>query len=300
MGCFVPEPVRRYADQESQIMLGSQGGIAPQQFNLERMFRPAYAGLDMSTMQQGLFGGPGQTYNYSWLDAHRRPQEASFTAPATPGLQGMLNQWRQGQISDVAQLGPSASAAFRNINPQSANLLDTLTSQAQEDLGAGASLSPSIAREVSQGVRAGQSARGLGYGQADVFQEAMARGLQGAQFQDRNRQFAGNVLGLNKSMTVDPFLQMLGGGVPNVPSSGGPQQFNPFNAYASDLFGSNQNNQMDVNMARANFNNAMASGFMNAGSSGAGGLCGGAGGGGGGGPSGSQAASNQFDYQLGG
>src|SRR5690606_29022874 len=117
-------------------------------------------------------------------------------------------------------------------------IMDELQAQALDELRLGAQLDPSMAREVAQGVRAGQSARGLGHGAADMAQEVMQRGvmaekmrtarrafasqIEGQRFsqQQGDREFGLQVAGMNQASAANPYALVLD------------RQTNPAGAYA--------------------------------------------------------------------
>jgi hypothetical protein len=106
-------------------------------------------------------------------------------------------------------LGPQAAGLVREANPGASRLLDTLTQQAQEGLDAGANLDPGLSRVLTQSVRGGQAARGMGFSPADVLQESTAlTGL--ADSLRRYRQgFASEVTNLNSQQETMPALNLL-------------------------------------------------------------------------------------------
>lgn len=90
-------------------------------------------------------------------------------------------------LANVNALSPALRAAV--IDPQQAAIQAALGKQIEEELNMGATLDPSLRREVEQGVRAGQTARGMSRGQGAVSGEALFKGMQAEQLR-RNRQQA--------------------------------------------------------------------------------------------------------------
>ena len=84
-----------------------------------------------------------------------------------------LDVTREGDIAAVERLGQRATEAFRQANPEQAALMAELNRQAQQELAAGASLPPAMARELEQQVRGAQAARGKGFGVSDISEEAL-------------------------------------------------------------------------------------------------------------------------------
>lgn len=211
--------------------------------------RPAYAQLDLRVLRevmQGKDGQPGllELYEKDIMPGLSRADAASNRIA------------RESDIADVEQFGQRATEAFRQANPEQAALMDRLNQQAMSELDAGASLPPSLAREIEQQIRGSQAARGMGFGMADVGQEALIKGLQAEQLQRRRQQFAQNVVGMNAATATDPFLAILGrpgvqvGQAAGIASQG--QSFNP-----GDVFNPESPMLTSLAMNNANaYNNA--------------------------------------------
>lgn len=301
--CFKPDEVKRDPGQEFEGFTEAYLSAMPAIYAAESKYRPLYAGLDLRELGATLFGQPGGTtteytevptgkYEYVNFGGHmtkipvyeRVPRQV--TAEAQPGLldiygralprmQQLGQQARAGEIADVAALGPSATAAFKAANPEQAALLDMLNQQAMEELSLGATLDPSLARQVQQSVRGAQAARGMGYGPTDVYQETYASGLKAEQLRRARQQFAQQMVGINAATTVDPFMAILGrpsqssgmaqgfmGQGQSMNAATGPNMFNPMNGYMDDLWNTNLNAQSAANIADANNNAAMAGSLM--------------------------------------
>lgn len=192
---------------------------------------------------------------------------------------GSLSRQREAEISDVEKLGPRATQAFRAANPEQQALLDRLNKEAQAELDQGASLDPSMAREVQQSVRAGQSARGMGLGLSDLAQEGYFTGLQAEQLRRARQTFAQGVVGINQATSIDPFMATLGrpsinlqqgngllGSSLSLNRSAGPQLFGS-SVNANDVFDSNFNATNAANISNANNSAAMTSAGIGAGAS---------------------------------
>ena len=176
-----------------------------------------------------------------------------------------LQSQREADITAVEQLGGRATDALRNSDPQQAALVDEMNRQAMEELALGGSLSDAQKRNIQQGMRSGQSARGLGVGVGDAVAEAMAQAEGAEQQKSSRRQFAGQVAGLNQSVKGDPFMSILGRSSGVSPMMAGQmfgqgrsmvpgQIFNPESNYAGGLYGQNQ--QMEMGARQASASNA--------------------------------------------
>lgn len=244
--------------------------------------------LDLSpgspTLLGGLFGG-GDSHKGELLKKGGWKKSGSATRGAQRGfldmylndiipstLQAQTKQ-RASDISDVARLGPESRAALRLANPDSANLLDQLYAQANSDLGLGTQLNQSEERLLQQSARSGQSARGMGLGPNDNFNEALMSLNYGRGLQDQRRQFAGGVMAQMDDFYGDPFQAILGrssqSGAQNLGGQGlGASHqgnlFSPESSYAQDVYNTSLNQRQSVNNAGASANAAMLGGIISA------------------------------------
>lgn len=184
-----------------------------------------------------------------------------------------LSYQREGDIADVNRLGPQMLAALRSSNPDAARLLDSLNSDAQAGMDAGASLDPSLRREVSQAVRAGQSARGMGMGPVDVFTEALQTGSAGEALRASRRSNAANTVLLDQQFYGNPFQTILNrnaagaAAAPGVSGQAGAmsqigQLFNPESNYANSVYDFNANAKQSAYNADANNKAAITSALI--------------------------------------
>lgn len=247
-------PDDRSPGDEMGKTLAAQAKFTPKFFELAKQYNPQYAQLEMDTLKQNL---PQlmQLYGDTVFPAMMQQEQAKMAQ----------------DISNVEQFGGRAKAAFEAANPEQAKLMSTLSQQAQEGLDAGASLDPSLRREVQQSIRAGQASRGMGMGMGDLAAEATMTGLQADQLRRQRQGFAGNVVNLQKSTGMDPFMALLGRpsqmagmaqgfgqqgmGVNQMASANTPQF--GMNNYFQDLFNTNYNAQVNANMAQASNNASM-------------------------------------------
>lgn len=88
---------------------------------------------------------------------------------------------------------------FNQSDPLAAELRDTLLQQALEGLRNPTGLDPSLQREVEQGVRSAQTARGTSQGNASVTAEAFARGQVGEQLRNNRVNAAQSILRTNQA-----------------------------------------------------------------------------------------------------
>lgn len=251
-------PPRDYA-QETRDTLQAQVDLAPDRYAAEAEFGPKYTSLNLRNLGSALRGSDGQT---GLLDLYRKE--------VYPVLSQVENQTRDDRIAgELAAVDRYAPGITRTLREASGNapLIERLNAQAMEGLDAGAGLDPTLANEVSQGVRAGQASRGLGFGLPDAVMEGFARGERGNQLRQQRQQFAGQVVGLNQATGGDPVMAILGR--PSQVMSAGQglvgqgaglnpgQLFNPESGYAQDLFNTNFNAANASAIANANNTNAL-------------------------------------------
>lgn len=133
--------------------------------------------------------------------------------------------------------------------------MDLLTKSASEQLGAGASLDPSLKAVTEQSIRGGQAARGLGYGPSDVLEESRSLTSLGDQLRQERQGFGMNVAGANAAYNM-PLMSMLSGqsAAPGAAGSeaktSGPTLFPTTQSY--DMFNTLYNAQSASNIAGAN------------------------------------------------
>ena len=253
-------PADRSYRNETEKTLRSQLALAGDLYDNERKYQPKYAALQADIFEQ------------------QAPRYASVyekqIMPAVGRAENSLSGQRvSGDISLANQYGSQLRDSNRALNPENTALLDEMNRQAR--LGLNESLTAEDRRDIEQGVRSGQSARGFGYGNADLIQEVMTRSQAGRDLQDRNRQFAGNVSQLNSANSVDPFAFVgsrrsdlsgaaLGIGAQTFAgnASSGPKLFNPESGYASDIYNTNYNARASARIADANNEAALIGGMM--------------------------------------
>ena len=258
------------------MLLGTVGG--------EQVKNPAWlakkAELDLFRKQTGYKGrGPNQA-EVQRMEAELAGIEEYTTTKASRGMLDLyekdinptlsrmdaqaLRTQREADISAVEQLGGRATDALRQADPQQAALVDEMNRQAIEELLLGGALSDAQKRNIQQGMRSGQTARGLGTGVGDAVAEAMAQAEGAEQQKASRRQFAGQVAGLNQSVKGDPFMSILGRSSGVNPMMAGQifgqgqsmvpgQIFNPESNYAGGLYG--QNAQMTLGARQATAKN---------------------------------------------
>jgi len=256
------------------MLLGTVGG--EQVKNPEWLAKKAE--LDLFRKKSGYKGrGPNQA-EVQRMEAELAGIEEYTTTKASRGMLDLyekdinptlsrmdaqaLRTQREADISAVEQLGGRATDALRQADPQQAALVDEMNRQAIEELLLGGALSDAQKRNIQQGMRSGQTARGLGTGVGDAVAEAMAQAEGAEQQKASRRQFAGQVAGLNQSVKGDPFMSILGRSSGVNPMMAGQifgqgqsmvpgQIFNPESNYAGGLYGQNAQMTMGARQSTA-------------------------------------------------
>src|SRR6056300_565715 len=134
-------PPRDYA-KETRDTLEAQIELAPDLYAAEasqEYGRPAYAQLDLAVLRDVMKGKDGEP---GLLELYEKDIMPGLSRADVAGL----DVTREGDIAAVERLGKRATDAFRAANPEQAALMAELNRQAQQELAAGASLPPSMAR----------------------------------------------------------------------------------------------------------------------------------------------------------
>lgn len=254
MGTKVSTPPPRDYAQETRDTLRAQIDLAPDQYAAEAQYRPQYAALDLGILRDTLTGTDGKPGLLALYE--------NDIAPALGRVDAADRAARtEADLALIRDKAPEVTRALREASGTS-DLVAQLERQAKEGLDAGASLDPSLADEVSQGVRAAQAGRGFGFGMNDVVQEAFARGERGQALRNQRQQFATQTVGTLQATGGDPVLALLGrpSQTMQVGQSVAAQGqgftpgalFNPESAYAGDVNNTNFNARAAAKIAQAN------------------------------------------------
>lgn len=224
-----------------------------------------------STLPGGARSGPQQTLltpahdeqvlRTKWVNDTGAPGTLDMLERATPRLVDLGNRAqssvRASEIQDVFNLGPKALEAFKNYDPASTGLADSLAARAKERLDANGALDPFMRRQLSQNIRGAQSARGFGTGTNDAAAEAYYQASTQEQRRRDSEQFAGGVLSQRAALYGDPFQTLLGRSsgrsVPNVPMANTPSLVQDnVDPFAYQVAGQNQAASNAANIAGYN------------------------------------------------
>lgn len=138
------------------------------------------------------------------LTAQYEPQYAAL-------LRDLIAQERAADLTQVEAAMPQiAGIQEQMLRPELRNLRDILTGQVTGELQAGSQLTPEMTRDVTQGLRSAQMARGLGMGQAAANQESVRRALEGQKLLESRQAKALGLIQEGKQGVIDPFAAVLG------------------------------------------------------------------------------------------
>ena len=259
MGTKVAAPPPRDYAKETRDNLRTQIDLAPELYAAEasdEYGQPAYTRLGLESLEQALLGGEGQR---GLLELY-----ANYVNPAMSGMESEADKYRRSSdLRDVEEYGGRATAALLGADSYKKELSDELSRQALSELQAGATLDPSLRREVQQGYRQAATARGMAYNPSSAAEEAYFTGLQAEQLRRNRQQFAQGALAQRQQLTGDPFMQILGrpgqafaagqgfGGQGMAIGQTAPRLFSPESQYAADLVNSNMQSQLAARTASA-------------------------------------------------
>jgi hypothetical protein len=247
--------------------LQAQVDLAPDQLAAAQATQPGYDRLSLESLNRQLFGDGGTG---GYLDAYEKmaPRLSALNAEDTVRM-------READVSAVERLGPRVQAALMAADPELAALLEKINAPAMGDLEAGDQLTPAEARMAEQSARASGAARGMSGTNVGASMEVLNQFMLGQNKKGQRMNTAMGVAGLNKSIKADPYQVVLGRASNSVnqalvgagqgaragelTTTGTRGQFDPFNAYAGQLFGDNYRGQMSTMDKMAQVSNTVGS-----------------------------------------
>ena len=260
MGTTVEAPPPRDYPQEMRETLGTQIELAPDLYAAEaseEYGQPAYTTLGLRTLARAMTGRGTDEKGVLSLYGEDIVPSLSATEQAAARSQ------READLADVESLGGRATDALLGADPRKQALSNMLAQQAQDELAQGATLDPSLRREVQQAYRNAATARGMAYSPSSAAEEAYFTGLQAEQLRRNRQQFAMQALGQRQQLTGDPFLSILGrpaqsfAAAPGFGQQGyalgqtGARMYSPESQYAADLHMGNYQGQLAARTASA-------------------------------------------------
>ena len=270
MGTTVQAPEPRDYAQETRDTLQAQVDLAPQLYGAEsseEYGQPAYTTLGLRTLARAMTGrGTGEKGVLSLYGEDIVPSLSATEQTAS-------RSQREADLADVESLGGRATDALLGAAPRKQALSNMLAQQAQDELAQGATLDPSLRREVQQSYRNAATARGMAYSPSSAAEEAYFTGLQAEQLRRNRQQFAMQALGQRQQLTGDPFLSILGrpaqsfAAAPGFGQQGyalgqtGARLFSPESQYAGDIGMGNYQGQLAARTASAQARSAIFGGI---------------------------------------
>ena len=265
----VQAPERRDYASEVKSNLQTQISLAPSLYGAEsseEYGQPAYTTLGLRTLEQAMTGG----------DSGQKGVLSLYGEDIVPSLsateQAAARSQRESDLGDVEDLGGRATDALLGADPRKQALSNMLAQQAQDELERGATLDPSLRREVQQSYRNAATARGMAYNPSGAAEEAYFTGLKAEQLRRNRQQFAMQALGQRQQLTGDPFMSILGRPAQSFAAAPGfgqqgyaigqtsPGLFNPESQYGFDVNAGNYQGQLAARTATAQANSAIIGG----------------------------------------
>lgn len=161
-------------------------------------------------------------------------------------------------LPKFAELSAGTLGSIRSLmsaqDPGGAALLRLLGQQAGEQLGSNGALDPAMRRNLQENVRAGQAARGFGFGPGDAAMEGYYETQGQEARRAQNQQLAEGVIGLMGNYFGTP------AGMTQMAVAGAEPRLTPSNV-SYDIFNTGYNAEAAKNITNANNRLAMLSGF---------------------------------------
>lgn len=245
---------------EMQAALTAQGQTQGMTLGQEARWTPAWQQLQKQTLM-GQMGTLNSLYG----------QANEYSA-------GLQNAYLGMQAPIYGQVGQAARNAYQQtLDPTTAGLYSTMSNQAAAGLAQGTALSPQEIQLAQQSARAAMAARGMQMGNQAIAAEVLNSYNLGQQRQAQNRAFAEGVYGIGQSnatnamnMYGSPLMSQMNSVSPSglINSAGsmsqglGPKLFQPESQYNAGIYGANQSNEIQTNLANHQAQAGWSSGFM--------------------------------------
>ncbi len=259
-GNKIQAPAARNYLGEMQSALNAQAGIQDQLINQQNQYMPQYQQMQQTALMNQM-GNVNAQYQ-----------------AAMPQSFALQNQYAQGMNSVYGNVGQTAQNAYaQTMNPQYAGLQASMLGTVQNQLNAGTGLTDQMTQQAQQSARAAMSARGLTGNQA-IGQEVLNSYNLG---QTRQQQALTNASALygqgmqqaNSAMASygSPLMASMGGmGATGLIGTAGAQNaslnqnmlFTPESQYNAGIYGANQSNAMQTQLANQQAQAGWSSGMM--------------------------------------
>jgi len=258
-GGRISAPTSRSYLGEMQDALNSQGNVQGQLLGLEKQYTPQYQQLQRDTLM-GQMGTLNDLYGQ-----------------AIPQSMALQSQYAQAQAPIYGQVGQMAQNAYQQtLDPQTRMLAAQMQQSAMEDMSYGRQLTPQQQQLAQQSARQAMAARGLTGNQA-IAQEVLNSYQMGTAREDRARQYAGNVYqggiqqaGQAMGLYGSPLLANMNTISPTGLLAQGQQMqqglgaklFQPESQYNAGVYGANQSNATQTQIANAQISAGQNAGMM--------------------------------------
>lgn len=246
-------PPRSYG-QETREAMYTQAGLIPEMIDLESYWLP-------KLQEHQYLGLKGQINNIN-----RAYEEA------LPGMARNAAAYNEAMSPLMGDIARSSRESYMSGLGGGAQLLNTMTEQAQAGLARGREIDPQELEYAQQMARAGAASRGLGTSVQGIAGELLNTNTLRTQREAMNRQYATQVLGLNQgvlnagyqafgqplvanAMGISP-LQLMGLGRQDLQNLG-PNYLQPESGYNAALIGQNKNLAWQASAAQAAAKNAL-------------------------------------------
>lgn len=245
---------------EMRSALDSQAAIQGQALAQESQWTPAYQQLQQQTLM-GQMGTLNNLYG----------KAGEYSA-------GLQNAYLGMQAPIYGQVGKAARNAYQQtLDPTTAGLYNTMSQQAAAGLANGTALSDQENRLAQQSARAAMAARGMQQGNQAIAAEVLNSYNLGQARQAQNRAFASQIYGIGQSnasqamnMYGQPLMTQMANynpaalvGTAGVMSQGlGTKIFQPESQYNAGIYGANQSNATQTQIANIQAQAGQNSGLM--------------------------------------
>ena len=242
----VTASARNYG-QEMLSGLQGQAGIMDPTLQLENFYTPQFLSSQSTSLGNAL-GGANANYQQAIRHSGRLAGQTLQQMTPAYGAASMIGQ-----------------QMYRQSMGSAAGLLDTMQSQAANELSLGRSLSAEEQRMGEQSARFAMGARGLQGGNQAIAAEVLNNYNLGTNRESQRRNYAQNVYGMSEASAGNaynqysrPLMELMGQtSAGNLMQESwqrygnmGPKLFNPESGYNASLISGNQRAAVDLQMAK--------------------------------------------------
>jgi hypothetical protein len=268
MGGGGKAPTRNLYDEISGE-LQAKLDLMPQLYGAEAEYRPQFSGLELTNLNDILFGTAAGTREQpvtTYTKGFRNTRTGEFATAAdraanpkgnAPGSQPNAGEWVPWEqpSTTTKTFKTAATPGLKGItaaaDPANAALWDKLTQTATSELDLGADLDPGLLRQAQQSVRSRYQGTLGAAGPAGDFKEALGISEFANTLRNQRRSFATGIAGTNDARTQQLLSQAMG-----ISGAAGPRLFGS-GVNVNDVYSSNQNAAAANSASKAAQNNAL-------------------------------------------